>query len=71
MKKSCLYFDKKIQICILHSPLQMSNLKLFRRKKLFNPGDPIFVPTINFFAVRRRFKSKTMIFGTRKVCFTL
>jgi len=27
MKKSCLYFDKKIQMCILHSPLQRSYLK--------------------------------------------
>ena len=27
MKKSCLHFDKKIQMCILHSPLQRSYLK--------------------------------------------
>ena len=24
MKNSCFYFDKKIQMCILHSPLQRS-----------------------------------------------
>ena len=29
MKKSCLYFDKKIQTCILHSPLQWSYLNIF------------------------------------------
>ena len=27
MKKKSLYFDKKIQMCILHSPLQRSYLK--------------------------------------------
>jgi len=27
MKKSCLYFNKKIQMCILHSPLHRSYLK--------------------------------------------
>ena len=29
MKKSCLYFDKKLQMCIIHSPLQMFNLKWY------------------------------------------
>jgi len=29
MKQYCLYFDKKIQKCILHSPLQKSYLKKF------------------------------------------
>ena len=33
MKKSCLYFDKKMQICILHSPLQRSYLN---KRRLFN-----------------------------------
>ena len=28
MKKSCLFFDKKIQMCLFHSPLQRSYLKL-------------------------------------------
>ena len=26
MKKSCLFFDKKIQMCLFHSPLQRSYL---------------------------------------------
>ena len=34
MKKYCLYFDKKIQMCIFHSPLQTSYFK--QNKYIFN-----------------------------------
>ena len=36
MKKSCLYFDKKIQMCILHIPLQRSYLKVFSKPLTIN-----------------------------------
>ena len=35
MKKTCLFFFKEIQMCILHSPLGRSYLKIYGGKAMF------------------------------------